>query len=68
VPYYVVVWAALAAAAVGCEVAGWLAHAGRMKSRLAPLEHVLTAVRSKGPGRAVLVVSWAWLGWHLFAR
>jgi hypothetical protein len=29
---------------------------------------LLARVTSSRPGRMLLVLAWAWLGWHLFAR
>jgi len=57
------IWAALAAALVGSAVAGRLGLAG-----LAPLGRVLRGARSTVLGRSALVICWAWLGWHAFAR
>jgi hypothetical protein len=46
-----------------------LAMAGRARRfGLVPLAAVIDAVRSSRAGRLVLVVGWAWLGWHLLAR
>jgi hypothetical protein len=58
-----VIWGALGACAVGLEIAGRCGVAG-----FAPVGRVLAAVRAKPAGRAILVILWMWLGWHLFAR
>ena len=56
-------YAALALAAVALQVA---ARAGRFG--LVPLGRVMGGVRASALGRLVVVVGWAWLGWHLLAR
>jgi hypothetical protein len=56
-------FAALAVAAGVLYVAGRLRRLG-----LVPLGEVVTRVRASLPGRLVLAVGWAWLGWHLLAR
>jgi hypothetical protein len=56
-------YAVLALSAVILELAG---RAGRLG--LVPLTAVVDAVRAYQAGRLVLVVGWAWLGWHLLAR
>jgi hypothetical protein len=57
------IWAALAVAVVGSELAGRLRLAG-----LASLERLLGRGRATVVGRAAMVILWAWLGWHVFAR
>jgi hypothetical protein len=56
-------YAALAAAALALELAGRMRRLG-----LVPLGEVTAAVCAALPGRLVLVLGWAWLGWHLLAR
>jgi sirohydrochlorin ferrochelatase len=56
-------WVVLAVLAVAVEIAGRLEVAGT-----APLGDVVSRLRARGAGRVVLVLAWAWLGWHLFAR
>jgi hypothetical protein len=56
-------WALLALAALALEL--W-ARLGR--ARLASLAQALRLARSRRPGQLALLVGWAWLGWHLFAR
>jgi hypothetical protein len=53
-------YAALAVAAVALQLAG---RAGRFG-----LVPVTVLVRASRVGRFVVVVGWAWLGWHLLAR
>ena len=57
------VWAALAAAAVGIEIAG-LASGGRRPT----IAGLVRAIVSHPVARVVLLVGWMWLGWHAFAR
>jgi hypothetical protein len=35
---------------------------------LVPLGEIVDAVRAFRAGRLVLIVCWAWLGWHFLAR
>jgi hypothetical protein len=58
-----VIWGVLVACAAGLETVGRLGLAG-----LSPLGPVLATLRSKLVGRAVLIILWAWFGWHVFAR
>ena len=53
----------LGGAAVLLCLAGWARRLG-----LVPLSHLVDALRSRTEVRLVLVVVWAWLGWHLLAR
>lgn len=48
-------------------VLGWQLSAV-VSGRRATLGHVLHAIKQSGPGRIALVVTWAWIGWHLFVR
>jgi hypothetical protein len=57
------IWGALAACAVGLEIAGRRGVAGAE-----PLGRLLVVLRSKTAGRSVLVIFWMWFGWHVFAR
>jgi hypothetical protein len=57
------VWAALAAALVGCEV---LARA--TAGRLPPVAALARRVTAPRLGRAVVILGWMWIGWHAFAR
>lgn len=57
------VWAALAAAVVGCVLASiprrsWIAGFGTLVDRAS----------ARLGWRVALVVGWMWLGWHFFAR
>jgi Family of unknown function (DUF6186) len=56
-------YAALAGSAVALQLGG---RAGRL--RLVPFAEVIAAVRVSLAGRLVLLLGWAWLGWHLLAR
>jgi hypothetical protein len=56
-------YAVLAISAAGLELAG---RAGRLG--LVPVTAVVDAVRASPAGRLLVVVGWAWLGWHLLAR
>jgi hypothetical protein len=58
-----VIWSALIVTALVLETLG-----RRAASTLPPLEVLLRRVRSASLGRAALVLTWIWLGWHLFAR
>jgi hypothetical protein len=57
------VWVALLAAVVVCEVV-----CRRSGGRWLPLESVVARLWAGRPGRVLLVVAWAFVGWHLFAR
>jgi hypothetical protein len=54
---------AVAAVMVALYVAGRARRFG-----LAPLGEVVDAVRAFRSGRLVLIVCWAWVGWHFLAR
>lgn len=56
-------WAVLAAAALALEVAS-----RRPNSRLVGAGRLLAQVTDRPVGKAVLVLGWAWLGWHFFVR
>jgi hypothetical protein len=56
-------YAVLALAAVFAELAGRTRRLG-----LVPVAALLDAVRATRVGRFVVLVAWAWLGWHLLAR
>ena len=55
-------YAVLAGWLLGCEL--WARRRGTMPT-FATLVH---AVRRRPAGRALLLASWLWLGWHLFVR
>ncbi|MDA8039217.1 MAG: DUF6186 family protein [Actinomycetota bacterium] len=55
-------WVVLLAAGAACEM---LARSG---GRVARLGMVSRAVVSRRLGTVVLLLAWAWLGWHVFAR
>jgi hypothetical protein len=57
------VWALLALILVAATVAAYLS-----KRRFPTLGALTRKVTSKAPGRALLMLGWMWLGWHLFAR
>jgi Family of unknown function (DUF6186) len=50
----------------GMSVLWWIATSRRRSLVTLPL--LLARVTSSRPGRMLLVLAWAWLGWHLFAR
>jgi hypothetical protein len=55
-------YALLAVAALGYELAG------RLRRRTPTLvEAMLVLVRRPAP-RALVLIAWLWLGWHLFVR
>lgn len=56
-------FAALLAAMVVLEVLGRVGH-----GRRATLGDVADAAVHRPGGRAVALLSWLWLGWHLFVR
>jgi hypothetical protein len=56
-------YAALALAAVALSVAGRARRFG-----LVPVGEVIDTVRGSLPGRLLVALGWAWLGWHLLAR
>ena len=58
-----VVWGALGLAVVGCQVVAMLS-----KGRLPGLGDGVRRVTSSRLGRWLLLLAWAWLGWHAFAR
>ncbi len=58
-----VVWGALGAALVGCGVLAW-----RTKGRLPDAGALIGLLTAAPVRRAVVVLAWMWLGWHLFAR
>lgn len=53
----------LAVVAVGLYLLGRARRWG-----LAPVGDVTDAIRTSKAGRLALVLSWAWVGWHLLAR
>jgi hypothetical protein len=57
------VWVGLAAAA-----AGWELFSRRAGSRWTSLGDVVARLGSRRAGRLVLLVLWAFVGWHVFAR
>jgi hypothetical protein len=58
-----VVWALIAAACVGCQMAA-LASRGRFPG----FGTLVRWATSRPVGRSLLVLAWMWLGWHAFAR
>ncbi len=58
-----VVWAVLLGALVGAEVV-----ALRWPSRWIGLGRLVGIVAHPVAVRVLLLLAWAWLGWHLFAR
>ena len=59
------VWAAVAAAMVGSELAARIRGA---RPRVANIVDVLAVLSSKTWRLVPVFVAWMWLGWHLFAR
>lgn len=57
------IWVVLAACVAGLEIIGRRGVAGFSSGG-----RVLATVRARAIGRAVLVASWMWIGWHVFAR
>ena len=57
------VWAALALVVVLTET---LAHTRRHRVR--GFGALAAPLLARAPSRAVLLLGWMWLGWHLFAR
>jgi Family of unknown function (DUF6186) len=51
---------------LGMGVLWWITTSRRRSLVTLPL--LLARVTSSRPGRMLLVLAWAWLGWHLFAR
>ncbi len=58
-----VVWALLGTALAGCQI---VAVVGR--GRFPGLGTLVRQVSLNRVGRWLLVLAWAWLGWHAFAR
>jgi hypothetical protein len=58
-----IVWAVLFAALVG-----WQLVALRRPDRWIGLGRLVGIAMSNVVGRVVLLLTWMWLGWHLFAR
>ena len=54
--------------AVCAGVVGLAAAAHLRPNAVAPLGRVVARARARGWSRAVLLLTWAWLGWHLFVR
>ena len=52
----------LAAAFVGCQVAGLLS------ARVPTIGQAVARITARRAGRWLLLAGWLWLGWHLFAR
>lgn len=55
-------YALLVAAAVGLELMA------RRRGRGTTFAGAVALARRPWPGRALLLASWLWLGWHLFVR
>jgi len=51
----------LAASAVGLEIAARRRGSGSFSD-------AVTIVMGRSPARLILLATWLWLGWHLFAR
>jgi len=58
-----VIWALLAALLLAAVT---VAHLGR--ARLARVSAVVRWLESTKPGYGAVLLFWAWLGWHFFAR
>lgn len=56
-------WAVLGVAVIGLLIVSWASH-----GRRPTLGTEITRLTSHRLGRVVLVLGWAWLGWHAFAR
>jgi hypothetical protein len=61
-------YAALAVSAVALQLAGRARRLCLVPFGLVPFGEVIAAVRVSLAGRLVLVLGWAWLGWHSLAR
>jgi len=57
------VWALLGAGLAACQVAGLVC-----EGRFPGLGDLVRRATGRFGGRLLLVVAWAWLGWHAFAR
>lgn len=58
-----VVWALLGAGLAGCQIAAVV-----WRGRFPGLGSLVRRATANSVGRWVLVLAWAWLGWHAFAR
>jgi hypothetical protein len=54
-------------AVLGAAIAVWSVMSANRPS-LVTLPELLSRITTSRPLRLVLVIAWAWLGWHLFAR
>jgi hypothetical protein len=54
-------------AVLGVALAGWSVVTARRPS-LVTLPELLRRITASRPLRLLVVIAWAWLGWHLFAR
>jgi hypothetical protein len=59
----IALWIAIAAAAVGVEVAAYAS-----RRLIAPASAVARLATRPVAGRIVVSLAWMWLGWHVFAR
>jgi hypothetical protein len=57
------VWALLGAALVGCQIVALV-----WRGRFPGLGILVRRATVNPVGRWLLVLAWAWLGWHAFAR
>jgi hypothetical protein len=58
-----VVWGVLGVGLILCQLAALCLH-----GRLPGAGALLRTLVSNGPVRMALLLGWAWLGWHAFAR
>jgi hypothetical protein len=54
-------------ALLAAAVAGWSVTSAR-RSSLVTLPELLSRITASRRFRLLIVIAWAWLGWHLFAR
>jgi hypothetical protein len=54
-------------AVLAAAVAAWSVVSTRRPS-LVTLPELLSRITTSRPLRLLMVIAWAWLGWHLFAR
>ena len=54
-------------ALLAAAVAAWSVVSTRRPS-LVSLSELLSRITTSRPLRLLVVIAWAWLGWHLFAR
>ena len=61
-------WTLLVWALLGLAVVGGAVAAAVSRGRFPGPGELVSRVTVSRTGRALLVVGWMWLGWHLFAR